>query len=133
MASTIVAAVSTLVLSNGPHRFEVGRKQLTLALGGLYIASTTLSLKPLLVWETEKSYPRYYIPEDSLHDDIKKSLAGGSGSSVRVAAVETVAGADGKPHAAIERLIVGSEVTTWARFLEGPQKGFVRFERSEIG
>jgi hypothetical protein len=133
MASTIVSAVSALVSSKGPHRFEVGRKQLTLALGGLYIASTTLLSKPLLVWETEKGYPRYYIPEDSLHADIKKSLAGGSGSSASVAAIETVAGADGKPHATIERLTVGSKTTTWARFLEGPQKGFVRFERSEIG
>lgn len=133
MASTIAAAITALVSSKGPHRSEVGRKQLTLALGGLYIASTTLLSKPLLVWETEKSYPRYYIPEDSLHEDIKKSLAGGSGSAGSVAAVETVAGTEGKPHATIERLTVGAKNTTWARFLDGPQKGFIRFERSEIG
>lgn len=131
--STSIAAVVTELASKGPHRSEVGRKQLTLALGGLYIASTTLSSKPLLVWETEKGYPRYYIPTDSLHDDVQKSLSGSSGSVASVATVETVTGAGSNPQAVIERLTVGQKTTTWARFLEGPLKGFVRFERSEIG
>lgn len=129
MASQISEVVSGLV-SNGPHRSEVGRKQLTLALGGLYIASTTLTAKPLLVWETEKGYPRYYIPTETLHDDIKKILSGSPGtpsSVVGVTTVETVKGA------VIERLAAGSKATTWVRFLEGPLKGFVRFERNEIG
>jgi uncharacterized protein (DUF427 family) len=131
--STSVAAVVSELASNGPHRSEVGRKQLTLALGELYIASTTLSAKPLLVWETEKGYPRYYIPTESLHDDIKKALSGSSGSGISVATVETVTGAGSNPQAVIERLTLGTKATTWARFLEGPLKGFVRFERGEIG
>ena len=129
MSSQISEVVAGLV-SNGPHRSQVGRKQLTLALGGLYIASTTLTAKPLLVWETETGYPRYYIPTETLHDEIKKTVSGSPGrgsSGVGVAAVETLEGA------VVERLTVGSKATTWVRFLEGPLKGLVRFERSEIG
>ena len=132
MSSVLSATISQLA-SKGPYRSEVGRKQLTLALGGLYIASTTLASKPLLVWEGEKSYPRYYFPADSLHSDIQKSIAGGSGSSTSVATVETVTGGDSKPQAVIEKLSVGQKHTTWARFLEGPLKGLVRYESSDIG
>lgn len=129
----------THLVTDGPARSEVGHKQLTLALGGLYIASTTASAKPLLVWEAEKGYARYYIPTESLHDDIKQHLAGSesdrgdSEQSIEVVKVDSVTGEDNKSHAVIERLTVGSKSTTWARFVEGPLKGFIRFERSEIG
>jgi len=132
-AATAVAEI----LSKGPHRSEVGHKRLTLALGGLYIASTTAAAKPLLVWETEKAYARYYIPTESLHVDIKPHLTGpgsshNSGSSIQVVNVDTLLSEESKSQAVIERLTVGSKSTTWARFLEGPLKGFIRFERSEI-
>ena len=132
------------LLSHGPHRSEVGRKQLTLAFGGLYIASTTATAKPLLVWETGKGYPRYYIPTDSLHGDIKDYLTGAgfdhsktnghrvSDSSIELAAIETVKGKGNDAQAVIERLTVDSKATTWVRFVEGPLKGLIRFERSEI-
>lgn len=138
-------ATITDLLTRGPHRLEVGRKQLTLAFGGIYIASTTALAKSVLVWETEKGYPRYYVPTESLHDDIKSHLTGfnsdhgkanghkSSGSSVDVVEVDTVRGKGNDSQAIIERLTVGSKTTTWVRFVEGPLKGFVRFERSEIG
>lgn len=131
-SSTVIAELA----SKGPHRSEVGRKQLTLALGELYIASTTITAKPRLVWEAEKGYPRYYIPTESLHNDIKARLSGGSKSSksgVTVETVETITGTGNNSQAVIERLTVGPSSTTWVRFLEGPLKGFVRFERNEIG
>ena len=103
MSSTHVAEVSNIV-NNGAFRSEVGRKQLTLALGGLYIASTTVTSKPFLVWETETGYPRYYIPVETLHEDIKTDSTNGS---VGLALVETVKGKDGQPHAIIESLTVG--------------------------
>jgi hypothetical protein len=141
--STSVSAEITGLVSNGPHRSEVGRKQLTIALAGLYIASTTASAKPLLVWETEKGYPRYYIPTESLHGDVKQYLTGSESSQdkvngngkprVDVAKVDSVANKDNKSAAVIERLSVGSKSTTWVRFVEGPFKDFIRFERSEIG
>ncbi len=140
MSSSITATAAKLV-SDGPHRFEVGRKQLTLAFAGLYLASTTATAKPLLVWETEKGYPRYYIPTESIHGDIKKHL-GESGqrpdktnghASIDVVEIDSVTGGDNKSRAVIERLTVGSKSTTWVRFVEGPFKGFIRFERSEIG
>jgi hypothetical protein len=141
--STSVSAEITGLVSNGPHRSEVGRKQLTIALAGLYIASTTASAKPLLVWETEKGYPRYYIPTESLHGDVKQYLTGSESSQdkvngngkprVDVAKVDLVANKDNKSAAVIERLSVGSKSTTWVRFVEGPFKDFIRFERSEIG
>jgi hypothetical protein len=134
-------AIITNLLTNGPHRQEVGRKQLTLAFAGLYIASTTLSAKPALVSETEKGYPRYYVPTESLHTDIKSYLGdsdsngktNGHKSSVGIETVETVKGKGDETQAVIERLTVRSRSMTWVRFLEGPLKGFIRFERSEIG
>jgi hypothetical protein len=140
MAPPDVATIIT-ILTHGPHRQEIGRKQLTLAFAGLYIASTTLSAKPALVWETEKGYPRYYVPTESLHVDIKTHLGepdsngktNGHQSSVGIETVETVKGKGNEAQAVIERLTVGARSTTWVRFLEGPLKGFVRFERSEIG
>jgi hypothetical protein len=134
---------STVVelLDNGPHRSEVGRKQLTLAFGGIYIASTTAIAKPYMVWETEKGYPRYHVPVEALHDDIKVYLSGsksGSGTtnghaSAAVTAIETVKGKVNNSQAVIERLTIGMKTTTWVRFVEGPLKGLIRFERSEIG
>ncbi|OBT40684.1 hypothetical protein VE00_08687 [Pseudogymnoascus sp. WSF 3629] len=128
MSSTLVAEVSNIV-NNGTFRSEVGRKQLTLALGGLYIASTTVTAKPSLVWETETGYPRYYIPVKTLHEDIKTDSPN---ESVSLALVKTVKGKDGQPHAIIESLTVGSKKTTWARFVDGPLKGYIRFDRSEL-
>ncbi|PMD47000.1 hypothetical protein L207DRAFT_150067 [Hyaloscypha variabilis F] len=75
MSSPLLTKVSR-ILSKGPARSEIGRKQLTLAFGGLYLASTTAAAKPLLVWEEEKGYARYYIPGESLHSDIKGRLNG---------------------------------------------------------
>ena len=124
----------------GPHRSEIGRKQLTLAFGGAYIASTTALAKPLLVWETEKAYARYYIPTESLLAEIKQRLDGtGSGLSkesgvgIEVAKGDSAKSEETGSQAVIERLKVGSKSTTWVRFTEGPLKGFIRFERSEIG
>ena len=143
--SSISPAAITELVNNGPHRSQVGRNQLTLALGGLYIASTTASAKPLLVWEAEGGYARYYIPTESLHTDIKRRLSGSdsgqveasghgdSGPNVDVVEVDSVTGENNKPYAVVERLTVGSKSTTWVRFVEGPTKGFIRFERSEIG
>lgn len=140
MSSEIVS-----LLTKGPHRTEVGRKQLTLAFGGLYFVSTTPAAKPLLVWETEKSYPRYYVPSETLHDDVKSYLTGGqfdhlkradggiSELSVGITTLETIKGEGNDAQAVTERLNVGSRATTWVRFVEGPLKGFIRFERSEIG
>ena len=141
--STSVSAEIIGLVSNGPHRSEVGRKQLTLALAGLYIASTTASAKPLLVWETEKGYPRYYVPTESLHGDVKQYLTGSESSQdkvsrnrkpgVDVVKVDSVTSKDNKSAAVVERLSVGPKSTTWVRFVEGPFKDFIRFERSEIG
>ncbi|KAF1814742.1 DUF427-domain-containing protein [Eremomyces bilateralis CBS 781.70] len=130
MSPPDVVAVTEL-LNQTPFRILTGGKQLTLAFGGLYIASTTLAAKPLLIWETEKGYPRYYIPIESLHADIQSHLASSSpGTSVSLATVDTV-NCNGS-QAVIERLTVGSKTTPWVRFLEGPLKGHIRFERSEI-
>lgn len=135
-----IAKVNEL-LTQGPFRSEVGRKQLTLAFGGLYIASTTNTAKPFLVWEAEKGYPRYYIPIDSLHTEIRNSLDGaepqtktnGNKASTRLEHVETVEGKGNGSKAVVEQLTVGSKSMTWVRFVEGPWKGFIRFERNEIG
>lgn len=145
-------AVSVVdLLTHGPHRFETGRKLVTLALGGLYIASTTNSAKPKLVWETEKGYGRYYIPVESLHTEIRhrlteskgtngtvnRSLANGHAPStttqVKIESFETVNGKGNDSKAVIEKLIIGKKSATWVRFLEGPFKDFIRFERHEIG
>lgn len=140
MAPPDTETVTTL-LTKGPHRVEVGRKQLTLAFAGLYIASTTILVKPSLVWETEKGYARYYVPTESLHAEIRGHLdeqdspskANGHDSSVEVSRLETVKGKGSDSEAIIEQLSVGSRSTTWVRFVQGPLKGLVRFERSEIG
>lgn len=145
MSSPDLATISH-ILQNGPHRSEVGRKQLTLVLGGLYIASTTPSAKPLLVWESEKGYVRYYIPVESLHDDIRDRLTGsevgpngklnGQATSIlpiSVEVVDTLKAKDGQAQALIEKVNVGSKTTTWVRFIEGELKGLIRFERNEIG
>jgi hypothetical protein len=133
------AAVVEL-LDRAPFRILQSGKQLTLAFGGLYIASTSLSSKPALVWETEKSYPRYYVPTDSLHDGVKARIEKGSGGQtdpwpqVKLTTVDTINGSkNGAAKAVIEHLSVGPRETTWVRFLEGPLKGFIRFERNEIG
>lgn len=133
----------TDLLTNGPHRSLVGTKQLTLAFSGLYFASTTLSAKPLLVWETEKGYPRYYVPVESLHPAIKSRLSskgdhenGANGHDdipVKIETVETIKGKGNDAEAVLERLTVGSRTTDWVRFVSGPLKDFVRFERNEIG
>ena len=118
---------------------------MTLAFAGVYIVSTTLTAKPLLVWETEKGYPRYYVPVESLHDKIKAKLSdskstnghanGGSDKtgSVVLEALETIKGKGNDSEAVIENLHLGERTTTWVRFLGGPLKDFIRFERSEIG
>lgn len=145
MSSPDVATVAHL-LQNGPHRSEVGRKQLTLALGGQYIASTTPSAKPVLVWESEKGYARYYLPVDSLHNDIRERLVGSdlehgektnghaaSRLSVTIEKIETIEGKGNQARALIEKLTVGPKSTTWVRFVEGDLKGLIRFERNEMG
>jgi hypothetical protein len=135
-------AVSVVdLLTHGPRRFETGRKQVTLVLGGLYIASTTVSAKPKLVWETEKGYGRYYIPVEALQGEIRSQLNGfpftndhqAQKVSLKIEKIETVNGRGNDSKAVIEKLIVGEKRTTWVRFLEGPFKNFIRFERHEIG
>lgn len=131
------------LLTNGQHRSLIGGKRLTLAFAGLYIASTTLTAKPLLVWETEKGYPRYYVPIQSLHPDIKARISaeankddstnGHNNTAVKLDVLDTVKGKGNDTEAVIERLSIGSSKTEWARFTEGPLKEFVRFERSQIG
>ncbi|KFY49202.1 hypothetical protein V496_10179 [Pseudogymnoascus sp. VKM F-4515 (FW-2607)] len=128
MSSTHAAEVSSVV-NNGTFRSEESGKKLTFVLGGQYIAWTTVFTKPLLVWETETSYPRYYIPVASLHGGIDRDNRGGPAS---VVTVEQVNGKDGSPHAMIESMTVGAKKTTWARFVEGPLKGYIRFDLSEL-
>lgn len=38
-----------------------------------------------------------------------------------------------KTEAIVERVTVGANSTTWIRFLSGPLKDYIRFERTEIG
>ena len=128
------------LLNNGPNRSEVGRKQLTIAFGGRYIASTNGSSKPQLVWETESPYPRYYLPVTSLHDDITAHINdtthdsnGTDSGTIRIENVEKIKSKDNESEAIVEFLTVGSKSTTWVRFLEGPLKGFIRFERNDLG
>jgi len=129
------------LLTNGPNRSEVGRKQLTIAFGGRYVASTTATVKPQLVWETESPYPRYYLPVAALYDDIaahlKKAAPDSSQtaikSTVEVENIEYITGRENESKAVVERLTVGSKSTTWVRFLDGPLKDFIRFERNDIG
>ncbi|KAF2117475.1 hypothetical protein BDV96DRAFT_644890 [Lophiotrema nucula] len=121
MAAIDTNAVKDLI-TKGAHRYETGRKQVTLALGGLYIASTTETAKPLLVWESEKGYARYYLPVASLHDAVKAKDA-----DVKVEELETVDG-----EAVIEKLSLGDKSTTWVRFVDGPFKDYIRFERADF-
>jgi hypothetical protein len=128
----------TDLLSNGTARSLVGSKQLTLAFGGLYIASTTLQAKPLLVWEGQSGYPKYYVPIESLHPAIKAQIGGHTsngakdGADIKLETVDTVKGKNDNA-ATIERLSISSRSTTWVRFTEGLLNGFVRFESKDIG
>jgi hypothetical protein len=147
--SAPLSSVAKELISKVPHRFETSGKQLTLAFGGLYIASTTTTAKPLLVWEEEKSYPRYYIPTASLQNDVRWTVlsddppARTGDVDIKVEVIESVTGElkdarkvgpfDNTTEAVIERLTVGEKSTTWVRFLSGPLKDFIRFERSELG
>ena len=118
--SQIVKSALVDLLTNGPSSSRVGTKELTLAFGGLYIASTTLSAKPLLVWETATGYPRYYVPIASLHDRIKSNLNGGQAKptngaangqkdrAVKLEAVESVKSKNGDAEGLIEKLTVVS-------------------------
>lgn len=139
---------STIVhlLENGPHRFQVGRKQLTLAFAGHYIVSTTQTAKPLLVWESEKGYARYYVPVQTLHADIKQQLTETDDDSkkdtdgsiairtpVVVEILEKVSSGNAQAQALVEKITLGARTTTWVRFTEGILKGHIRFERNEIG
>jgi hypothetical protein len=145
MPSPEAASILNL-LENGPHSAEIGRKQLTLALGGLYIASTDASTRPQLVWEAENGYARYYIPVESLHKDIRNKLTGASigehnvnGESksvapvLRVDVLDRINAKSSNAKAFIERVIIGSKATTWVRFVEGRFKDHIRFEKEEIG
>ena len=111
----------------------------------MYIAATTLSAKPLLVWESESGYPRYYIPIDALHPDIKAQLGntkdkiangqpdGSQKASLSLEQIASVKGEGNDSEAVIERLTVNTRSMTHIRFTEGPLMGFIRFEREEIG
>jgi len=138
MASIDKKALTEL-LENGPNRTVVVSKELTLAFAGLYLAKTTLKAKPLLVWETESGYPRYYVPTESLHESIKAQLgastSGTDGSksdeTSKLKTIDTIKTNNGS-EAVIERLSIGPRSTTWVRFTKGPSAGFVRFERQEL-
>lgn len=140
MAPIDKAAFAEL-LTKGQHRSLIGSKQLTLAFAGLYIASTTLTSKPLLVWETGSGYARYYVPIQSLHPDIKSRINanaenganGHNNTPVELETIDTVKGKGNDTAAVIERLTIGSRSTNWVRFTEGPLMEYVRFERDEIG
>lgn len=129
MSSPDVSTISHL-LQNGPYKSEDSQKQITIAFGGQYIASTTPASKALLVYETQGGSPVCYIPVASLHNDVRSSI-GGQGPNVET--IETVVGPDGQPGALIEMVTFGSKTAPWVRFVEGPLKGFVRFEPSDIG
>ena len=110
MAPIDKAAITDL-LTNGQHRSLIGSKRLTLAFAGLYIAETTIANKPLLVWETESGYPRYYVPIQSLHPDIKSRMSanangdganGHNNTSVKLEQTDTVKG-KGNDTAAVQQ------------------------------
>ncbi len=139
MASIDKTALKTL-LANGPHRTLAAGKEVTLALGNLYIVTTTIIATALLVWETESGYSRYYVPVESLHQSIKARLDADTSRSgeqngethVGLEVLDTVKGDNGS-QVVIEKLTVGSKSTTWVRFTEGSMQGYIRFERKEIG
>lgn len=142
MAAIDKTAISDL-LSKGPDRSLVGGKQLTLAFAGLYIASTTLATKPLLVWEPGSYYMRYYIPKDALHRDIQAALSsesketngqsnGKASANVKVEVLDKIEGKGSDSKALIEQLTIGSKSTTWARIQGGQLDGLIRFEPKEM-
>jgi hypothetical protein len=139
--STITEAAAVDLLNQTPFRILPAGKQVTLAFGGVYIASTTVAVKPLLVWETEKGYPRYYIPVDSLHEAIrphigKPSERGEITISEKTGSIDTSAllkSRDNESEAVIDHFRIGEKETKWVRFLQGPLKGYIRFEKSEMG
>lgn len=140
---TLTGATVTKLLNNPPFRILPASRQLTLAFEGIYIASTTVSERPLLVWETEQSYPRYYIPVESLHEDLYSIVVAHtihSGKQARVSGqtciVETsdaFISHDGWTQAVIEHIRIGEKTMSWARFFNGPLDGYIRFEKSELG
>lgn len=139
---TITETTVIDLLNNPPFRILPASKQLTLAFGGIYIASTTVAAKPLLVWETERGYPRYYISTESLHDDIKPHIRDSFYEcEIFILGKEATMGGTGRvipsptdgPQAVIERLRMEGRWMSWVRFLKGPLEGFIRFERSETG
>lgn len=141
MAPPDTTAIAEL-LTKGPFRVDIGRKQLTLAFAELYLAATTDAAKPKLVWEIEKGYPRYYVPLDSLHQNIKALFSttewqNGETECATIGAkvehIDTVNGKGNDAAADIERLTIGDKSTTWVRFTSGQFKDHIRFERSEIG
>lgn len=142
MASNDTSTV-THVLEHGPHKSEVGQKQLTLALAGQYIATTTPTITPRLVWELESTfYARYYLPVDSLHTDITEQLSGVKSNNthatplklpISVEVIDTIEAKNGSSKALVEKLNVGRKTTTWVRFVGGDLDGLIRFEREEIG
>jgi uncharacterized protein (DUF427 family) len=132
--STITSSVRALI-AKGPNRYEIGRKRVTLALGGVYVASTTLSAKPLLVWETEKPYARYYIPVEAFNDSVRSAWKGSGGdakANVPVSVTEIESIQEGDTQAAIEEITVGNKSTTWARFASGTFKDHIRIERGDF-
>jgi hypothetical protein len=139
--STLTEATVAGLLNQPPFRILPAGKQLTLAFGGIYIASTTVSAKSLLVWETEKSYPRYYIPIDSLHEEVRPHMGkplerGGITISEKAWIVDTSAlikSQNNDFEGVIDHFRIGEREMKWVRFLEGPLKGYIRFEKSEMG
>jgi hypothetical protein len=139
--STLTDVALTDLLNHPPFRTLPAGKQLTLAFGGIYVASTTVSAKSLLVWETEKGYPRYYIPTDSLHDEVRMHMGkplerGGITISGKACSINTSAlikSVDNESEGVIDIFRLGERQMSWARFLKGPLEGYIRFERSELG
>jgi hypothetical protein len=133
MAPISEAEVSELI-RKGPFRVLPAGKQITLALGDLYFASTTLAAKAQLIWETEKSYPKHYLPTESQHADVQAVLDGkATGSKISVNTIQTVSTGNQNNNAVIEQATVGTKTMSWVRFLEGPLKGLIRFELNEFG
>lgn len=137
-----MAAALTELLSTKPFRVLTGTKQLTLAFGGIYIASTTVSAKPVLVWETEKGYPRYYVPTASLHPAVRSQTGFSNGqdgdhkqsaTKVELKSVTDESAKNSDSKAVVERLAVGSKTTEWIRFTQGQLKDYIRFEKDDLG
>lgn len=139
--STLTKAIVVDLLNNPPFRVLPASKQLILAFEGIYIASTTVLAKPLLVWETEKEYPRYYIPIDSLHQDVRSLVGNGlergkitiSGKSYSMDSSATLKSSTNDSEAVIDYLRYGERTLSLVRFSKGPLKGYIKFDRAEIG